>query len=177
MRCIAKATGRALGHPSRLTLAGRFRVFFHFVLPRTRAIFGSISCSSLITQAAVGVEVDLSDLVFTLTQAQLKDISRLVAVVIQTGDAIRRREVSLMLKDRVERPALMDARARWRYAIERVILEVTWRKGWGLFSPAYFAERSTWYRTREAAELGTCFYYLLLLSGTPGKRRLLWGGG
>ena len=154
-------------------------------------------------QPAVGVDLDLSDLIFSLTQGQVTDISRLVAMIIETGEAIRRRELSLMLKDRVQRPETFDAKSRWRctarnpralsvllmrllttrhhpsplpeslalapppwphsispkpslpplptssYAIQRVILEVSWRKGWRL-SPTFFAERRA-IRLRYAA--------------------------
>ena len=65
-------------------------------------------------QPAVGIDLDLSGLIFRLTQGQVTDVSRLLAMIIETGETIRRRELSLMLKDRVEQPATFDARSRWR---------------------------------------------------------------
>ena len=104
---------------------------------------------------AVGVEVEIGNWSLRLTHAQLQDVADLVTKTVEADEAIRAREISLLLADRVPRPAARDAlemgaaRARWQYAIGRVRLELEWRKGWRV-SPSFFGERRR-VRTRYMA--------------------------
>ena len=87
------------------------------------------------------VAVDLHELSFRLSQAQLKDVSRVGSHLIDAVEALRRREMSLLLADAVHAEAWpADARGRFRRAITRVLHELQSRKAWRL-SPFFFQER------------------------------------
>ena len=89
----------------------------------------------------ISIALEMHELGVRLSQPQLLGLSRMISHTIGANEALQRREVTVLLRDRLHREGLAASpRARFRYAISHVLLELQWRRGWHC-SVRFFAER------------------------------------